>query len=379
MKFINVSYADFIKNTKGKKIVQFGASSLWNYYMKIFSDIVEQVVNRTLFIVDNDPGKQGISWEVCRKEVEIKSVDALFKQQDYIILITISMAYQEDICKQLVDLNLPHNIECYSLPLMTYDRRRTDNSCVESYFAGHTEPLIPARIHSFWFSGEKKPDIYKRCIESWHRYCPDYEILEWNADNYGVAKNPYMKQAYEHRKWAFVSDYARLDVVYTYGGIYLDMDVELLAPIDKLRNATAFFCRQDDGFMELGSGFGAMPGNRLVKEMLEAYEGQALLDDAGQVDMTAQPERLNGVFRRNGIGICHESRIVDDMIFLSNDYIVCGDMRALEESRETRMGIHWHNAGWLDEGTRRTLKKAADAKSVLLERYFKDRGTAGTE
>ena len=377
MRFINVSYADFIKNTKGRKIVQFGASSLWNYYRNIFSDIAEQVVDHTLFIVDNDPGKQGISCEICGKKVEIKSVDALFKQQDYVILITVSMAYQEDICKQLAALDLPQDIECYSLPLMTYEGRRADCSCVDHYFAEHTKPLIPARIHSFWFSGEEKPDIYKKCIESWHRYCPGYEILEWNADNYDVAKNTYMKQAYEHRKWAFVSDYARLDVVHTYGGIYLDMDVELLAPIDRLRNATAFFCRQDDGFIELGSGFGAMQGNRLIKEMLEIYAGQALVDDAGVIDMTAQPQRLNGVLNRHGIGICHESRVLDDMVFLSSDYIVCGDTSMLEESRETRIGIHWHNAGWLDEKTRRTLKKAADVKSILLEQYFKNEADFG--
>lgn len=379
MRFINVSYAEFIENTKGRKIVQFGVSSLWNYYMNIFSDIAEQVVERTLFVVDNDSSKQGNDCDVLGRRLAVRSVEQLPGGGDYVILIAVSMAYQEDICRQLMALNLPQNIECYSLSLMTYDSHKREHSCVERYFAEHTKPLIPARIHSFWFSGEEKPDIYKKCIESWHRYCPDYEILEWSAENYDVAKNTYMKQAYEHRKWAFVSDYARLDVIHAYGGIYLDMDVELLAPIDRLRNATAFFCRQDDGFVELGSGFGAMRGNRLVKEMLEEYEGQTLLDDAGRVDMMAQPVRLNGVFRRHGIGICHEARVVDDMVFLSNDYIVCGDTYALEESRETRIGIHWHNAGWFDERTRRILKKAADAKAVLLERYFKDRSTTGTE
>jgi len=372
VRFVNVSYGDFIKNTKGKSIVQFGASSLWEYYMSIFPDIVRQVVDRTLFIVDNDPGKQGAGFEIGSRKVEVKCLDALSMQQHYVILIVVNMAHQESICRQLESLEIADDIECYSLPLMIHSWFRTDHSCVDRYFAEHTKPVIPARIHSFWFSGEEKPDIYKRCIESWHKHCPGYEILEWNADNYDITKNFYMKQAYERQKWAFVSDYARLDVVHSYGGIYLDMDVELLAPMDKLRNAAAFFCRQDDGFLELGSGFGAIKGNWLVKEMLEAYEGLRLVDDLGAVDMTAQPLRLSKVLDRHGVGISHESQVLDDMIFLSNDYVVCGDMTVLQEDRETRIGIHWHNAGWLDENTRKMLKKAADARSVLLRQFFKD-------
>jgi len=379
IRFVNSTYQKFVKKTEAKGIILFGVSSCWSYYEEIFADIAENVVARTLFIVDNDPSKQGKVCEILGKELMVRSVEWLPESGDYAVLIAVSTVYQEDICAQLERRQPGGDVECYSLRLMINGRRRTDQSCVERYFMEHTKPQIPARIHSCWFSGEEKPDIYKKCIDSWHRYCPDYEIFEWNAENYDVAKNAYMKQAYECKKWAFVSDYARLDLVHTYGGIYLDMDVELLAPIDKLRNATAFFCRQRDGFVDLGSGFGAMQGSRLAGEMLEVYEGQTLVDDAGMVDMMPQPQRLSGVLGRRGIGICHESRVVDDMIFLSNDYIVCGDADVLQESQAARIGIHWHNAGWVDEGRRRMLKKAADAERVLLEKYFKDSGAAETE
>lgn len=377
MRFIDSTYQEFLKRTEPKRIILFGASSLWDYYEKIFAGLADDVIGRTAFIVDNAPSKQGNTCDVLGKRLMVRSADWLPGSGDYVILIAVSMAYQEGICRQLSGMGLPEDVECYSLPLMIRNRHRTDCSCVDHYFAGHTEPVIPARIHSFWFSGEEKTDIYKKCVESWHKYCPGYEILEWNADSYDVTKNTYMKQAYECQKWAFVSDYARLDVVHSYGGIYLDMDVELLAPIDGLRNATAFFCRQDDGFVELGSGFGAMPGNRLIKEMLEAYEGQSLVDDAGTVDMTPQPQRLSSIFGRYGIKMCHEPQVVEDMVFLSNDYIVCGGAHAMEEGREKMLGIHWHNAGWLDEGSRRTLKKSADARRTLLEQYFKGDGAVG--
>lgn len=379
MRFVNSTYYEFIKRTESKGIILFGVSSCWSYYEEIFAGIAEDVLGRTLFIVDNDSSKQGNTCNVLGKKLMVRSPEWLQKSERYVILITVSMAYQENICAQLESLRLQEDIECYSLRLMICDRRNINHSCIDSYLAEHTKLLIPARIHSCWFSGEEKPDIYKKCIESWYKYCPDYEILEWNADNYDVAKNTYMKQAYEQRKWAFVSDYARLDLVHAYGGIYLDMDVELLAPIDKLRNATAFFCRQEDGFVELGSGFGAMRGNWLVKEMLEAYEGQMLVDDTGTIDMTPQPKRLNSVFVRHGIGICHESRIKDDMVFLSNDYIVCGGTHVLQESQATRIGIHWHNAGWLDERRREILKKAVEVEPVLREKYFKDGGIVERE
>lgn len=89
-------------------------------------------------------------------------------------------------------------------------------------------PLIPKVIHYCWFSEKEIPEKYQKCIESWEKCCPDYEIKRWDESNYDISKNPYMKEAYEHQKWGFVPDYARLDILYHYGGIYIDTDVELV-------------------------------------------------------------------------------------------------------------------------------------------------------
>ena len=371
MIFIDSTYHDFVSRTADKKVIVFGASSLWHYYLRIFPHLEKDVINRTLFIVDNDSSKCGMESKIGENAVEIRKVDELLGQNDYIILIAVSMAYQAEICEQLMGMGLAEGTECYSLPLMIYGKDKADNSCVEPYFAIHSVEQIPAKIHRFWFSREEKPDIYKKCIESWHRYCPDYELIEWNADNYDISKNRYMEQAYESRKWAFVSDYARLDVIFEHGGIYLDMDVELIAPIDRLRNATAFFCRQEDGFVELGSGFGAASGNRLIKEMLDVYRDVEFVDSRGVMDVTPQPERLSRVLERNNIRICHDSQVINDMVFLSNEYIVC-DVRPETMGRmESKLGIHWHNAGWHNEKDKYVIKKSIEARQALLERYFK--------
>ena len=120
---------------------------------------------------------------------------------------------------------------------------------------------IPKIIHYCWVGGSPKPQSVLYCIESWKRNCPDYEIREWNETNYDFTKNKYMQQAYEAQKWGFVPDYARLDIIYEYGGIYLDTDVEMVRNFDELLSRSSFFGFEDTGegsfFVACGLGFGA--------------------------------------------------------------------------------------------------------------------------
>lgn len=108
------------------------------------------------------------------------------------------------------------------------------------------------------------PPLVKKCIESWRKYCPDYEIKEWNEDNFDVACSAYVKEAYALKKWAFVADYARLWIVYHFGGVYLDTDVELIRPIDDLLKLEGFFGFENHNLINTGLGFGAVYGNKLV-------------------------------------------------------------------------------------------------------------------
>lgn len=369
MKFINLSYEDFLKRKGGKKIVQFGASTAWSYFFELFPNIKNDILNDTLYIVDNDKSKQGKEFGIAGNNFLIQDINTLYNNKNYVILIVVSLAYHKNICEQLKTLNLSDNIECYSLPLMTYRYNKADNACIDSYFSVHKSPINKTIIHSFWFSGEEKPDLYKKCIESWHKYCTDFEIIEWNAHNYDVKKNKYMFEAFEQQKWAFVSDYARLDVIYNYGGIYMDMDVELLNPIDDLINTKNFFCRQEDGLIELGSGFGALQGDNLIGEMLETYKNRRLILDNGEIDKTPQPAWLNNLFKSYGIYKSHDSQIIEDRVILSNDYITC--FSDSDSINQAKLGIHWHNGGWLDEKDRELIKKSKKYKNDLIRNYFK--------
>jgi len=358
--------------TANKKLVQFGASSAWDYYMACFDDIRQGVLDSTIVVVDNDRSKQGTKLTIAGRSLPIEAPDIINKlcESDGVaILITVSLAYQEEIINQLREMDLPDCVKCYSLPLMTYSGNKiVDNTCVGSYFATHTTPNIPATIHSFWFSGGEKPDLYKRCIESWYKYCPNFEIKEWDANNYDISKNQYMKEAFEKEKWAFVSDYARLDVVDKYGGIYMDMDVELVAPINQLLCADSFFCRQEDGLLEFGSGFGAGPGNPFIRAMLDTYKSRKLIGADGSVDMTPQPQWLKKTAEQYGYIKCFDSMVVGESVVFSNDYIVSGASK--EDSLNAKLGIHWHNGGWLDDKDRQLIKRSLEARKLLLEKYF---------
>lgn len=133
--------------------------------------------------------------------------------------------------------------------------------------------MIPKKIHYCWFGGKPLPKDVKKCIKSWQKMCPDYEIIEWNESNFDINCCSFVKDAYTAKAWAFVSDYARLKIVYDNGGIYLDTDVELIKNIDFLLHNNCFFAtQQEGGVVATGLGFGAIKGASILKEMLDCYE-----------------------------------------------------------------------------------------------------------
>ena len=139
--------------------------------------------------------------------------------------------------------------------------------------------MIPKKIHYCWFGENEKPLLVIECIKSWQKYCPDYEIMEWNSKNYDVHKNKYMEQAYQAKRWGFVSDYARLDIIYQYGGIYLDTDVELIRSLDDLLETDGYIGFEkkvdeecDEVYVNTGQGFGASAFHPVVKAMMDIYK-----------------------------------------------------------------------------------------------------------
>ncbi len=136
--------------------------------------------------------------------------------------------------------------------------------------------MIPKVIHYCWFGRTELPPLAKKCITSWRRFLPDYEIKEWNEDNLDVNSTPYTAQAYKHKKYAFVSDYARFKILYEHGGIYFDTDVEVIKSLNDILEKGAFFGLEQDVKDHFacapGLGFACSPGLDLLRKMLELYK-----------------------------------------------------------------------------------------------------------
>lgn len=139
--------------------------------------------------------------------------------------------------------------------------------------------MIPKIIHYCWFGKGEKPAVFKKCLESWKQYAPDYEIIEWNEGNTDIYEYTFAEDAYQAKKYAFVSDVVRLKTVYENGGIYLDTDVELCAPIEEYLNNDFFLFFSNATQIATGLGFGAIKNHPLIKAMLDDYNNQEFLKD----------------------------------------------------------------------------------------------------
>lgn len=207
--------------------------------------------------------------------------------------------------------------------------------------------MIPKIIHYCWFGRNEMPESARKCIESWKKYCPDYKIIEWNEDNYDVHKNRYMSDAYKNKKWGFVPDYARLDIIHEYGGIYMDTDVELIKPIDDLLKYDSYAGLEEPGTVAFGLGFGAEKGNHLVKEMMNSYENLSFYNGDGSLNLVPSPVYQTRVLKHHGLSDVNENQIVEGMHIFATDYFcpIEFSTNIMHITSNTR-SIHYFTASW---------------------------------
>lgn len=160
--------------------------------------------------------------------------------------------------------------------------------------------MIPKIIHYCWFGRGKKPQLAIDCIESWKKFLPDYEIKEWNEDNFDLDLYPYVREAYDNRKFAFVTDVVRLYALYTEGGIYMDTDVEVLKPLDPFLHHTAFSGFENNASVPTGI-MAAEKGSLWAKENLKFYEGKRFVKADGSFDTTTNVVTITNYMIPHGL------------------------------------------------------------------------------
>lgn len=216
---------------------------------------------------------------------------------------------------------------------------------------------IPKVIYYCWFGKGELPSLAKKCIKSWKKYCPEYKLVCINEENFDVGQNKYAKEAYDAKKWAFVSDYARLQVLYTCGGIYLDTDVELLKPLDNLIEEHGFMGFDDNGVVSTGLGFACEKGNELVGRLLSDYDDIPFILDDGSYDLTPCPDRNTKMLVALGLDINNKNQVFMGIRMLPEDYL-CPVKYYTGKKVITKntYSIHHFCASWITPTAKRTLR-----------------------
>lgn len=301
--------------------------------------------------IDNDGEKWGQEVSIGQKTIPICSPEHLtLCNTNTAIVLNISRF--AGIIRQLEQIENTREMDCFIMPAM----------CVEHFCSGSskgipamtTSPLIPKKIHYMWLGGKEMPDNLRRCIESWHKYCPDYEIVEWNEGNYDVSKHRYMKDAYDRGAYGFVPDYARLDLLYQYGGIYMDTDVELKKCLDPLLYQEAFCGVEKWQTINFGGCSGAVKGHPMIKALLDARQEIGFLDDSGRENRNTCGYYDTRVVLEHGYRVDGTTQTIEGMNIYAYDYFHPYDyMSGRVNCTEHTYSIHWFNGGWLDKTTKR--------------------------
>lgn len=213
--------------------------------------------------------------------------------------------------------------------------------------------MIPKIIHYCWFGKKKIPHQLKKYMRTWKKFCPDYKIICWNESNYDINKIVYTKEAAELQKWAFVTDYARLDIIEQYGGIYLDTDVELCKSFDSLLLNKAFCGFECSGYIAFGLGFGAEPHNTLIKEMKKYYEERSFKKDYIRNEIKTCPIVQTEILTQHGLEKKGIEQIVEGIHIYPVDYFCpMNYSQILDNFTGNTYSIHHYSASWFSRRDR---------------------------
>ncbi|MCR5666509.1 MAG: glycosyl transferase [Eubacterium sp.] len=229
--------------------------------------------------------------------------------------------------------------------------------------------MIPKIVHYCWFGGNEMPEKVKKCIATWHEKLPDYELMEWNEENFDVHSSDYVREAYENKKYAFVSDVARAQALKEYGGIYLDTDVVVFRSFDEILDNRCVFGFEYGNWIAT-SFMACEPNHPALEIFVSSYEGAHFVNEDGSFNMTTNVQRLTQILEERGLKRENEKQELEDGIviypieyFSPYDYVNC-----IMEQTDKSICAHLFFVTWMSKKEQR--KKAL--KGMISRTFGKD-------
>ena len=217
--------------------------------------------------------------------------------------------------------------------------------------------MIPKIIHFIWVGDNPKSELAKKCIASWKKFCPDYQIMEWGNDALKEIDNIYLKEAFECKKWAFVSDYLRLYALSKFGGIYCDTDLELTQHIDKFLDNSFFtgYESWEGKISPITALMGAEKNNPIIADLLKDYDSIHFITN-GKMDLTTNVLRISKYFEKkfnlNSPYNGNNTTKLDNNVIIYPSYFFC-----TPENWKENYSIHHFNGSWVDGYNRKNFFK----------------------
>lgn len=366
MRLINTSFKEFAEyvQEQDKSIVFWGAGAIGRVLMPYICNQYG-LDARVMGYIDNSPAKQGTEIEFSSVKVRIYSAGFLEKLRadEFVLMITNGDFYP--VLEQLKAIPVMEDVMVCVAPIIQLGEKA--ESQVTGIYKSSEEPLIPKIIHYTWFSGEPIPQNLQKCIDSWKEKCPGYEIVKWDASNYDYKKHPYTRQAYEAKRWGYMADLARLEILYECGGFYLDTDVELLKNLDELRYQEGFCGREEWGHVNFGGGSGCRKHLDIVGELLDYRKNVPFLLANGRYNLEASGYFETKPLVDRGLSVTNCTEVVDGFtVYASEFFCPYNYISGKESITEQTVSIHYFSGGWLGEAGSKYRSETREKFQIIL-------------
>ena len=229
--------------------------------------------------------------------------------------------------------------------------------------------IFEKKIHFCWFGNTELSENAKKCIASWKIFFPDYEIIKWDESNYNFNKIVFTREAYKYKKYAFLSDYARFDILYQYGGIYFDVDVEIIKPFGDILNNEVFFGLQSTGNINTGLGLGSNPGNDTVYEIIKFYQKMHCTKKNGTIIAPTVVKVVSDIMKKHGYKNENIIQKVNGITIYPTDYFCPMSFETGKLNiTENTVAIHHFEGSWVSD----IFKKNNAERWEFYNKYSED-------